>query len=51
MKGINAGNADEESLGEDEKMENIKLIYDVFVQNVLQHTSHTLEWIPRVDSA
>ena len=38
--------AEEESLHEDVKMENIGLTYDVFVQNELPHTSHSLEWLP-----
>ena len=39
-------NQDEESLAEDEKMENIRIVYDLFIQNTLKHTSHTLEWLP-----
>ena len=31
---------------EDEKMENVKQTYDLFVQNQLEHTSHTMEWLP-----
>jgi hypothetical protein len=27
-------------------MENVKQTYDLFVQNQLAHTSHTLEWLP-----
>ena len=27
-------------------MENIRLIYDLFIQNTLKQTSHTLEWLP-----
>jgi len=27
-------------------MENIGMTYDLFVQNELQHTSHSLEWLP-----
>ena len=38
--------ADEESLHEDVKMENIGLTYDLFVQNELKETSHSLEWLP-----
>ena len=52
MKSLGAGApGDDESLAEDEKMENFKLIYDMFVQNQLRHTSHSLEWLPRVEPA
>ena len=36
----------EESLGEDEKMENIRMTYDLFVQNSFKYTSHSIEWLP-----
>ena len=40
------GEGEEEPLEEDEKMENVRLTYDLFIQNQLQYTSHTLEWLP-----
>ena len=43
MAQINSGGAPkEEELQEDEKMENVKQTYDMFVQNQLPATSHTL---------
>lgn len=27
-------------------MENVQLTYDLFVQNQLKYTSHSLEWLP-----
>ena len=41
---INAGN--EQALAEDEKMENVGHTYDVFIQNEIPHTSHSIEWLP-----
>ena len=38
--------ADEESLDEDVKMENVRATYDMFIQNQLKRTSHSLEWLP-----
>ena len=48
MAQINAagGQREEEELQEDEKMENVKQTYDMFIQNQLSATSHTLEWLP-----
>lgn len=41
-----AGKGDgEESVEEDIKMENVRTTYDLFVQNQLTRTSHTLEWL------
>ena len=37
---------DQEQLDEDAKMENIRMTYDVFVQNSLSATSHSMEWLP-----
>ena len=37
---------EQEMLAEDEKMENVGHTYDLFIQNELPHTSHTLEWLP-----
>lgn len=34
-----------EPIAEEEVMENIKATYDVFVQNSLEATSHTIEWL------
>ena len=36
----------EEGLAEDEKMENVGHTYDMFIQNEIPHTSHTLQWLP-----
>jgi len=35
----------EQSIAEEDVMENAKVTYDVFVQNSLDATSHTLEWL------
>ena len=41
------GEGEEEPLEEDEKMENVRLTYDFFIQNQLKYTSHTIEWLPQ----
>ena len=40
------GGQGEEHLDEDAKMENVRMTYDVFVQNDLKATGHSLEWLP-----
>ena len=44
-----AGNnpAPEEPIAEEDLMENARVTYDIFVQNTLEATSHTLEWLPK----
>ncbi len=37
---------EEEPIAEEDLMENARVTYDVFVQNSLEATSHTLEWLP-----
>jgi len=37
---------EEEPIGEEDLMENARVTYDIFVQNSLEATSHTLEWLP-----
>jgi hypothetical protein len=53
MAGIERGGKDasglplapaEESVDEDIKMENARTTYDLFIQNSLKRTSHSLEW-------
>ena len=41
-------NKNEESLAEDEKMDNVRQTYDLFIQNQLSHTSHSLEHLPSI---
>ncbi len=36
----------EEPIAEEDMMENARLTYDIFVQNGLSETSHTIEWLP-----
>jgi len=38
--------AEEEPIAEEDLMENARVTYDVFIQNSLDATSHTLEWLP-----
>lgn len=37
---------EDEPIAEEDIMENARVTYDVFVQNSLEATSHTLEWLP-----
>jgi hypothetical protein len=37
---------DEEEVEEDIKMENVRQTFDLFIQNTLKATSHSLEWLP-----
>lgn len=37
---------EEEPIAEEDLMENARVTYDIFVQNSLEATSHTLEWLP-----
>jgi hypothetical protein len=30
-------------------MENVKVTYDVFVQNMLNYTTHSVQWLPYVE--
>ena len=34
-----------QAIAEDDVMENIKVMYDVFIQNNLANTSHSIEWL------
>jgi hypothetical protein len=36
----------EELLGDEEIMENAKVYYDILIQNTLQATSHSVQWLP-----
>ena len=45
-KAAQSGDEEEEELEEDVKMENVRATYDLFIQNQLRYTSHTLEWLP-----
>lgn len=36
---------EEQPIAEEEVMENIRVMYDIYVQNTLDATSHTLEWL------
>lgn len=36
----------ESELEEDVKMENVREVYSLFIQNQIPKTSHTLEWLP-----
>jgi hypothetical protein len=38
----------DEPMGEEDLMHKASLIYDVFVQNSLEATSHCVEWLPKV---
>ena len=41
-----AGMIDEnEPIAEEEVMENIRVMYDIFIQNSLDQTSHSIEWL------
>ena len=40
------GSRDEGPLDEEQLMENIKVTYDVFIQNALNSTTHTVQWLP-----
>ena len=37
---------EEEPIAEEDLMENARVTYDIFVQNSLEATSHSLEWLP-----
>ena len=37
---------DEEPMSEEGQMENVKYTYEMFVQNQLDYTCHSLEWLP-----
>ena len=34
-----------QAIAEEDVMENIKVMYDVFIQNNLDTTSHSIEWL------
>jgi hypothetical protein len=36
---------EEEPIAEEDMMENARVTYDIFVQNSLEATSHSLEWL------
>ena len=31
-------------------MENVRVYYDIFVQNTLKSTSHSVQWLPIIES-
>jgi hypothetical protein len=37
---------DDEPIAEEDLMENARVTYEVFVQNNLDATSHSLQWLP-----
>ena len=47
MASIQKAKPEEESVDEDIKMENVRGLYDLYIQNSLQRTSHSLEWLPQ----
>jgi histone-binding protein RBBP4 len=55
---FNAGNIgggdsqeeDEEILDEEAQMENVRVYYDIFLQNTLKSTSHSVQWLPISES-
>ena len=46
LAGMNSQDDDQQlPISEEELMENVKVTYDVFVQESLETTSHTIEWL------
>lgn len=39
----------DEPMGEEDLMHKASIIFDVFVQNSLEATSHSIEWLPFVE--
>jgi hypothetical protein len=46
MEDIYAHKQQEEELDEKTLMENVALVYDVFIKNTMEAVSHSLEWLP-----
>ena len=40
---------EEEDLSEEGNMENAKFTYEMFIQNTIDYTCHTLEWLPQFE--
>ena len=40
---------EEEAEGEENQMEDAKQNYDIFIQNSLQFTSHSVQWLPKFE--
>lgn len=41
--------ASAEPIAEEDMMENARVTYEVFVQNNLESTSHSLQWLPKLE--
>ena len=41
--------AQEEAMREEDVMENAKFTYEVFIQNTLDYTSHSVQWLPKFE--
>lgn len=48
MQGAQDGE-EEEAMGEEGQMEDAKQHYDIFIQNNLDYTSHSVQWLPKFD--
>lgn len=46
--GVAGGEADE-VMSEEGNMENCKYTYEMYIQNSLDYTCHTLEWLPHFE--
>lgn len=46
---MDIGDYQDEPMAEEDLMNKASLIFDVFVQNSLEATSHSIEWLPFVE--
>ena len=43
---FNENEEDEQPLEQEDLMENAKLTYEIFIQNSLRCTTHSIQWLP-----